>query len=121
MVQGFSGSDRILGKTSLAVAVCANGRALDFATTWVGIHGRHAAEAKPFAAALIQMGGATFGLIAWEFLITTPAVFLGCYLAKHIQAKQKSQPQLLTMNCALLYSLGTISTLVALHNLQFLF
>jgi uncharacterized membrane protein len=120
MVQGFRESNRILGNTSFAVAVCASGRALDFATTWVAVHGHRAAEAKPFASALIQMGGATFGLIAWEFLITTPAVFLGCYLVKHIQARQKSQPQPLTMNCALLYSLGTISTLVAIHNLRFL-
>jgi uncharacterized membrane protein len=110
----------LIGKTSIAVAVCASGRALDFATTWVGVHSHRAAEAKPVAAALIHLGGTTFGLIAWEFLITTPAVFLACHLVKRIQARRQSQPQLLTMNCALLYSLGTISILAALHNLQFL-
>jgi hypothetical protein len=120
MVQRFRESNRILGKTSIAVALCASGRALDFATTWVGIHGHRAAEAKPFVAALIHMGGTNLGLIAWEFLITTPLVFLGCHLVQHIQARRKSQPQPLTMTCALLYSLGTVSILVALHNLQFL-
>ena len=112
--------NRTVGHKSLAVAVCASGRALDFATTWTGIYSHRAVEAKPFASALIRLGGTTVGLIVWEFLITMPVVFFGCYLLKHIQTKQQSQPQL-TMSCALLYSVGTISTIVALHNLQFLF
>ena len=116
-----SGLDRIVGNKSPAVAVCAMGRALDFATTWVGIYGHRAAEAKPFASALIRLGGTTPGLIVSECLITTPVIFFGCRLVNQIQAKQRSQHQPLTMSSALLYSIGIISTIVAVHNLQILF
>jgi len=112
--------NRNVGNELPAVAVCA-GRALDFATTWVGICSHRAAEAKPFAAALIRLGGTTPGLIVCECLITTPVIFFGCRLVSQIQAKQRSQHQPLTMRSALLYSTGTISTIVAIHNLQILF
>jgi len=113
--------NRNIGNELPAVAACAMGRALDFATTWVGVYSHRAAEAKPFAAELIQWGGTMPGLIVCECLITTPVIFFGCRLANQIQAKQRIQRQPLSMSSALLYSIGIISTIVAIHNLQILF
>ena len=116
-----SALNRNVGNKLPAVAVRAIRRALDFVTTWVGVCGHRAAEAKPFASALIRLGGTTAGLIVCECLITTPVIFFGCRLVSQIQAKQRSQHQPLTMSSALLYSIGIISTIVAVHNLQILF
>ena len=65
--------------------------------------------------------GTTIGLITYEFLVTMPLIFLGCRLVNHLQAKRRAQPQSLPMSSPLLYSIGTISTIVAIHNLQYLF
>jgi hypothetical protein len=112
---------RIVASKSLAVAVCAVGRAVDFATTWVAVGSQHAAEAKPFPADMIHLLGARPGLIAYEFLITMPVIFLGCRLANQIQARRQPQHDLVPMSSPLLYSIGTISVLAAIHNLQYLF
>src|SRR5882724_6610946 len=97
--------NRNVGNELPTVAVCAIGRALDCATTWVGVYSHRAAEARPFAAELIQLGGTTPGLIVCECLIATPVIFFGCRLANQIQAKQRRpQQQPLTMSSALLYS-----------------
>ena len=103
------------------MAVCAFGRGLDFATTWVGLHSHRALEAKPIASTLIEWGGSSFGLVAWEFLITTPVIFFGWHLAKRLQARRRTRASGLPMGCALLYSVGIISTIAAVHNAQFLF
>jgi hypothetical protein len=117
----MAGLNRLLGNTPMAVAFCATGRALDFATTWVGVEGHRAVEAKPFAAGIFELVGTVPGLITYEMLVTTPVIFLGCRLANRIQARQKAPPQRLPMNSPLLYSIGIISTIVAVHNLNYLF
>ena len=60
-----------------AVAVCALGRALDFATIWLAIGRGHAIEAEPLARHVFHMFGSHAGMITYEVLITTPAIFLG--------------------------------------------
>ena len=111
---------RIAGSKSIAVAICALGRSMDFATTWVGITGHRAEEAKPCASAIVHLLGTVPGLITYEALITTPVIFLGCKLANIIQARHQSEPQRLPMSSPLLYSIGIISIIVAFHNLKFL-
>lgn len=117
----FAELNRLAGNMPIAVAACATGRALDFATTWVAIQGHRAVEIKPYVAEIMNSVGTTIGLITYEFLVTMPLIFLGCRLVNHLQAKRRAQPQSLPMSSPLLYSIGTISTIVAIHNLQYLF
>ncbi len=116
-----SALNRNVGNKLPAVAVRAIRRALDFVNTWVGVCGHRAAEAKPFASALIRWGGTTPGVIVCECRITTSVTFFGSRLANQLETKQPSPNRPLTMNGALLYSIGTIPTIVAIHNLQILF
>jgi len=113
----------VLGNQAVAVAVCATGRALDFATTWVGIGSSRAIEAKPLPADMIHFLGTYAGLVMYEVLITTPIIFLACRLAKRIQRRHpgdQAHPPTVSMVSALLYGVGTISLIAAVHNLQFL-
>ena len=75
------GCSKRLDSIVIAVAVCALGRALDFATTWVAIGQRRAAEGQPLAMHVFHLLGQHAGMIAYEALVTTPAIFLGCRLA----------------------------------------
>ncbi len=103
--------------STLAMTVCALGRGLDFATTWVAISQGRAVEAQPFVANAVYFFGHQSGLIAYEALITTPAIFLGCHLAKRFARKQYARHT----NWQVFLSVGVVSLIVALHNAQFLF
>ncbi len=107
-----------MANSSLALGVCALGRGCDFATTWVGLEYQLAAEAKPGAAHLFEWLGPTTGLVLYEFWITTPVIFLGCYLTRKIW-RARRDPRSPAEN-PLLYGIGTISLAVAAYNLQFL-
>ena len=103
--------------STLAMAVCALGRGLDFATTWVAISQGRAVEAKPLVADVLYLFGHQPGLIAYEALITTPAIFLGCQLAKRVARAQYAHDT----NWQVFLSVGVVSLIVALHNVEFLF
>jgi hypothetical protein len=103
--------------STLAMTVCALGRGLDFATTWVAISQGRAVEAKPFVADVLYFLGHQSGLIAYEALITTPAIFLGCQLAKRVARAQYADDT----KWQVFLSVGVVSLIVALHNAQFLF
>ena len=118
----MSGLTRTIGHRSLAVVICAAGRGLDFATTWVGIGGNRAVESQLLASLFIHLMGTGLGLIAYEFLITTPLIFLGCRIANKIQAsKRQSQLRRSPLSYSWLYAIGTLSTIIAIHNMQFLY
>ncbi|HUJ08979.1 MAG TPA: hypothetical protein VL171_03060 [Verrucomicrobiae bacterium] len=108
----------------LAVATCAFGRAVDFATTWVALRKGFATEAKVGTAQLFQFLGPHWGLIAYEALVTTPAIFLGCYLIQ--RSRDQHSPKGSTDHAAKLaermffFSIGVISLIVAAHNTTFL-
>ena len=99
------------------MVVCALGRGLDFATTWVAINQGQAVEAKPFVADVLYLLGHQAGLITYEALITTPTIFLGCRLAKRVVRAQYADDT----NWQVFLSVGVVSLIVALHNVEFLF
>jgi hypothetical protein len=109
----------------LAVSVCALGRAADFATTWVALKEGRAMEAKTGVAQLLAAIGPYRGLIAYEALITTPAIFLGCYLVRRsCPARPTDGLNAQTPGLAeqmFFFSIGVISLIVAAHNTRFLF
>jgi hypothetical protein len=100
----------------LAMSVCALGRGLDFATTWVAISQGRAVEAKPFVADALSLLGHQAGLITYEALITTPAIFLGCRLAKRVVYAQHADDT----NWQVFLLVGVVSLIVAFHNVEFL-
>lgn len=110
------------GGITAAVAVCALGRALDFATTWVAIGRGHAMEAEPFARHVLHVFGQHAGLITYEALITTPAIFLGCRLATRVFGKGSSDHPLEPSLGERMFfvSIGVISLIVAGFNAQYL-
>jgi hypothetical protein len=105
------------GGSTLAMAVCALGRGLDFATTWVAIGQGRAIEAKPFAADVLHLLGHQMGLITYEALITTPVIFLGCQLVKRVVRPQYAGDS----HWQVFFLVGVISLIVAVHNVEFLF
>ena len=104
--------------TSLAVLICASGRALDFATTWVAVDNGTAVEAKPFAAGIFQLFGHHAGMIGYEAFITTPMIFLGCFFAQRVFRTT----DVVAANAGRLFFflIGVISLAVAAHNVRFL-
>ncbi len=110
------------GSVTGALAVCALGRALDFATTWVAIGRGRAFEAEPFARHVLHVFGQHAGLITYEALITTPAIFLGCRLATSAFCKSspKHQAQRTLGERMFFVSIGVISIIVAAFNTQYL-
>jgi hypothetical protein len=109
----------------LAVSVCALGRAADFATTWVALKEGRAMEAKTGVAQLLAAIGTYKGLIAYEALITTPAIFLGCQLVRRscsprptdgLNAQAPGHAERMFF-----FSIGVISLIAAVHNTRFLF
>jgi hypothetical protein len=111
---------QVVGKangSTLAMMVCALGRGLDFATTWVAINQGRALEAKPFCADVLYLLGHQAGLIAYEALITTPTIFLGCQFAKRVVSAQYADDT----HWQVFLLVGVVSLIVALHNVEFLF
>jgi hypothetical protein len=109
----------------LAISTCALGRAADFATTWVALHEGRAVEAKVGAAQLFELLGSRGGLIAYEALITTPAIFLGCHLLRLARLPRADggsavRPPGISEQM-FFFSLGVISLIVAVHNTHLLF
>ena len=108
----------------LAVGVCAFGRAVDFATTWVALRAGCAMEAKAGTAQLFELLGPHRGLIAYEALVTTPVIFLGCYLIgrsrtlRHNHESAGQAPKLAER--MFFFSIGVISVIVAAYNTRFL-
>ncbi len=119
-----AGVERRISATALAVAICAIGRSLDFATTWVAISAGQAAEAKPFPSQLFAALGYPLGLVLYEALITTPLLFLGCHLARRVwMLRSKPSPGGPPGGLAVpVYSLaiGLVSFLAAVHNARYL-
>jgi hypothetical protein len=109
----------------LAVSICAFGRAADFATTWVALDNARAVEAKVGAAQLFAVLGPHRGLIAYEALITTPLIFLGCHLircSRSLCPDDESDDQApARAERMFFFSLGVISLIAAAHNTGFLF
>jgi hypothetical protein len=105
-----------------AVAVCALGRALDFATTWVALGRGRAVESQPLALHVFHTLGLPAGMITYEALITTPAIFLGCRLATHAVCKRSADhPVDATLGERMFFvSIGVISVIVAAFNAQYL-
>lgn len=85
---------------------CAMGRALDFATTWIGLTRGLAAEAKPGAAEITLWLGPQLGLVCYEAFITTPAIFVGSWLMRYRQGRR----------AGLFYFVGLISLATGIHN-----
>jgi len=108
---------------ALALLICALGRALDFATTWVAIGQGRAVEAKPLAADLFHLLGRPAGMIAYEALITTPAIFLGCHLARRAfrtrAAGGMSDMAAPNAERLVFFLVGIISLTAAIHNVRF--
>ena len=110
---------------AVAVGVCAFGRAVDFATTWVALRDGLAMEAKVGTAQLFEVLGPHRGLIAYETLVTTPVIFLGCYLVGRSSALRPKDgsadnaPKLAER--MFFFSIGVISLIVAAYNTRFLF
>jgi hypothetical protein len=109
-----------IGGLTAAVAVCATGRACDFATTWVAIGMGRAAESEPLATRVFQILGQHTGMIAYEAMITTPLIFLGCRVARW--AANRNSPQWLRNAADHLFftMIGAISLIVALLNVRYL-
>ncbi|MGD1019013.1 MAG: hypothetical protein ABSA12_06810 [Verrucomicrobiia bacterium] len=116
--QWFGRHDGITG----AVAVCALGRALDFATTWVALGQGRAMEREPLATHVFHMLGLPAGMITYEALITTPAIFLGCRLAtRAFGSGSPDHPVNTTLGERMFFvSIGVISVIVAAFNAQYL-
>jgi hypothetical protein len=115
-------SERWFGGVTGALVVCALGRALDFATTWVAIGRGHATEAEPFAKHIFQVLGSHAGMITYEAMITTPAIFLGCRIAtRAFCSRSLDQPVDTTLGEQMFFvSIGVISVIVAAFNAQYL-
>lgn len=109
-------TDRFYDKT-FVIAVCAAGRAMDLATTWVAIERGRAVESKLLAAQFVAGLGHQWGLIAYEALITTPIIFLGCYLARRLFVSRGAAANAQRLA---FYVVGIISVTVAIYNFQFL-
>lgn len=105
---------------SLSVVVCAGGRALDFATTWVALERGTAVEAKPLASDLFYLLGRHTGMIAYEALITTPVIFLGCLMVRRLYRGRKGTGPVLAAQ-SVFFVTGIVSLAVAMHNAQFLY
>ena len=81
-------------------------------------------EAKAGAAQLFEWLGPHRGLILYEALITTPIIFLGCYLIgrsralRHKHGSAGQAPKLAER--MFFFSIGVISLIVAAHNTTFL-
>jgi hypothetical protein len=108
-----------IGGMSVAIAVCAFGRALDFATTWVAIGRGSAMEAQPLAKHVFDVLGFHTGLITYEAMITTPAIFLGCKLATHTFGKRSADREGSLGEQMFFISIGVISLIVAAFNVQY--
>lgn len=104
---------------SLSLVICASGRALDFATTWVALDRGTAVEAKPLAADVFHVLGRHSGMITYEVLITTPMIFLGCLMARRLFRGRA--PGTANAVQLVLFVTGVISLTVAMHNAQFLY
>lgn len=113
--------DRFGGITT-AVAVCALGRALDFATTWVALGRGCAVEYQPLAMHVFHALGRDAGMITYESLITTPAIFLGSRLAtRNFRNRSSRQPVETTLGKRMFFiSIGVVSVIVATFNAQYL-
>ncbi|HVM60917.1 MAG TPA: hypothetical protein VMV72_08625 [Verrucomicrobiae bacterium] len=111
-----------VGSVTGAVAVCAFGRGLDFATTWVAIGRGRAFEAEPFARHVLSVFGHHMGLITYEAMITTPAIFLGCRLATRVFGNSSAGAPVGTSLGERMFfvSIGMISLIVAAFNVQYL-
>jgi len=122
-----TGQDRVEKAitTSLVVLICAAGRALDFATTWVAIERGQAVEAKPFAADIFHLLGQHVGMISYVAFITTQAIFLGSHLAVRAfrvrSADDAANISAANASRLLFFLTGVVSLAVALHNVPFLF
>ncbi len=105
-----------------AVAVCALGRALDFATTWVALGQGRAVEREPLATHVFHTLGPHAGLITYEALITTPAIFLGCQLATRVFCDRSSGYPVETALGERMFfvSIGVVSVIVAAFNARYL-
>jgi len=108
-----------IGGMSVAIAVCAFGRALDFATTWVAIGRGSAMEAQPLAKHVFDVLGFHAGLITYEAMITTPAIFLGCKLATRTFGKRSVDRNGSLGQRMFFISIGVISLIVAAFNAQY--
>ena len=108
-----------IGGISIAVAVCAFGRALDFATTWVAIGRGTAMEAQPLAGHVFRVLGFHTGLITYEAMVTTPAIFLGCKLATRTFGKRFADRNGSLGQRMFFISIGVISMIVAAFNAQY--
>ena len=106
---------RLSAKT-LAMFGCALGRGLDLATTWVALQSGRALEAQPVAALLFHWVGVPTGIVAYEALVTTPAIFLGFRLVRRLMAGQP-----IVAERVFFLLIGAVSAFAALHNAQFLF
>lgn len=108
--------------TAVALLICAIGRGLDFATTWVAVDRGRAVEAKPIAADLFSLLGHHAGMISYEAFITTPMIFMGVFLAKRAFRSHIGTTDVATANAGRLFFflIGVISLAVAVHNLRFL-
>ena len=110
-----------LGGVTGAVAMCAFGRALDFATTWVAIERGHAIEAEPLARHVFGVFGHHAGLITYEMMITTPAIFIGCRLATRVFGSRSADRRGVSLGERMFFvSIGVISLIVAAFNAQYL-
>lgn len=107
------------GGVTGALGICALGRALDFATTWVAIGRGHAIEAEPLARHVLHVFGSHAGMITYEAVITTPAIFLGCRLATGVFGKGSDGRRTLGERMFFV-SIGVISVIVAAFNVQYL-
>lgn len=105
-----------------AVAVCALGRALDFATTWVALGQGRAVEREPLATHVFHTLGPHAGLITYEALITTPAIFLGRRLATRVFCDRSSGDPVETALGERMFfvSIGVVSVIVAAFNARYL-
>ncbi|MGO9243524.1 MAG: hypothetical protein ACLP0A_18395 [Verrucomicrobiia bacterium] len=110
------------GGITTAVAVCALGRALDFATTWVALGRGCAVEYQPLAMHVFHALGRNAGMITYESLITTPAIFLGCRLVtRNFCIGSSRQPEKTILRKRMFFvSIGIISVIVATFNARYL-
>jgi len=109
---------RRLGPLMPGLLTCAVGRSLDFATTWIGLTRGLATEAQPGAAHLTACFGPQLGLLFYEGLVTTPAIFLGCWLLRWVNV---ASLRARTRQVGLFYFIGLVSLATGLHNLRLIF
>ena len=102
--------------------MCALGRALGFATTWVAIGRGRAIEAEPLARHVLHVFGPHAGMITHEALITTPAIFVGCRLATRAFCNRSPDYRVETTLGKQMFfvPIGIISVIVAAFNAQYL-